>query len=189
MEKDHRSKKVVFLDRDGVINKDSPDYIKNWNEFRFLPGSLDAIKILTENNFKIILITNQSAINRKLASKEAIEEIFVNMKAAISAQGGKITDIFYCPHTPDDRCSCRKPSPGLILKAAATHSIDFSIAFMVGDSVKDIQCAKSAGCRYTILVQTGNGIQAQKDLAKKNILPDHIAEDLYNAALWIIRQD
>ena len=179
-------KKFVFLDRDGVINRDSSAYIKSWEEFNFLPGSLDGIRQLTEDGFTIIVITNQSAINRGMIPRQRLSDMHTNMKEAIHSAGGLITDIFFCPHTPQENCNCRKPKPDLILKAQKAYDINLSNAVMVGDSAKDIQCARNAGCGKTVLVQTGNFTEAQKTLAQQNISPDHIAEDLLAAAAWII---
>ena len=181
--------KIVFLDRDGVINKDSPDYIKSWSEFTFLPGSLEAIKTLTQNEFKIIIISNQSIINRKMISVQELDHIFSRMKAAIESEGGRITAIYYCPHVPEDRCLCRKPLPGLIRQAQLTHHIDLSTTVMVGDSAKDIECAKRAGCGKTILVKTGNGAAAEKQLAAAKLFPDVVVRNLLDAADWIINQN
>lgn len=181
--------KVVFLDRDGVINRDSPNYIKSWTEFDFLPGSIEAIKALTNNGFTTIVITNQSAINRNMMPMEELDYIHYMMKKVVRSQGGEIKDIFFCPHTPEDGCDCRKPKPGLIFSAQKTYKIDLSISTMVGDTVKDIECARKAGCGYTVLVKTGNGIKSEKILAKKKIFPDHVAKDLYEAAKWILSRD
>lgn len=180
-------KKVVFLDRDGVINQDSPDYIKSWAEFEFLPGSIDAITRLTLNDFSTIIITNQSVINRNMVSKKELDYIHHMMKKAVQSRGGEIKDIFFCPHTPEDGCDCRKPNPGLIFKAQQVYQIDLETTAMVGDSAKDIECALNAGCGHAILVQTGNGIKAEKTLAEKGVYPHHVARDLYDAADWIIK--
>ena len=177
---------VVFLDRDGTINQDSADYIKGWSEFVFLPRSIEALCDLTAAGFTIIVITNQSAIPRKLISPQELENIHSKMKAAVESQGGKISDIFFCPHMPDDGCDCRKPAPGLIYQAQKKHDIDLSTAVMIGDSARDIECAHQAGCGRTILVKTGNGREAQRILAGKDLHPDYLAQDLYDAACWLI---
>ena len=179
-------KRYVFLDRDGVINKDSPDYVKSWSEFEFLPGSLDAIRLLTENNYSVVIITNQSIINRKMASLDDLEFTHAMMKKEVREGGGDITDIFFCPHKPEDGCKCRKPEPGLILEAQKKYVIDVKNSVMVGDNAKDIECARRAGCRFAVLVKTGNWKQAVSALEEKKIYPDHIARDLYEAAGWII---
>ncbi len=179
--------RVVFLDRDGVINRDSVDYIKTWEEFEFLPGSIEAIKLLNSNGFTTIIITNQSAINRKMISKEGLEHIHALMKKEIKSGGGDIKDIFYCPHIPEDGCDCRKPEPGLILQAQKKYRIDLLDSVMVGDSAKDIECARRAGCRLGVLVKSDNFLNAEKILSEKKIFPDYIASNLYDAAIWILK--
>ncbi len=179
--------KVVFLDRDGVINRDSPDYIKSWSEFEFLPRSIEAIKRLTLNGFTTIIITNQSAINRKLTSRAEVEHIHAMMKTAIQDRGGEIKDIFFCPHTPEDRCSCRKPKAGLIYTAQKTYCIDLASSTMVGNSARDMECAQNAGCGHAILVKTGNKTDTEKILTDNKVFPDLIAQDLYEAVSRIIK--
>ena len=178
--------KVVFLDRDGTINHDSPNYIKSRLEFKFVPGSIEAIRELTLNGFTSIVITNQSALARKLISAEELDSIHDMMKKKIGSGGGKITDIFFCPHMPDHGCDCRKPEPGLIFQAQRKYDIDLATAIMVGDSAKDIECARNAGCGQAVLIKTGKEYEAANILKKKRIVPDHIAENLYDAARWII---
>jgi D-glycero-D-manno-heptose 1,7-bisphosphate phosphatase len=181
--------KVVFMDRDGVINRDSSDYIKSMSEFEFLPGSLSALKRLNQKGFTIIVITNQSAVNRGMISRKDLEAIHSHMRSAVSAGGGKISDIFFCPHTPDDHCSCRKPKAGLIHQAQSRYAIDLGNAYMVGDSAKDIECAQNAGCGYAVLVRTGNGAEAETILTPNKISPAYVAADLDDAANWIIAHD
>jgi D-glycero-D-manno-heptose 1,7-bisphosphate phosphatase len=179
-------KQVVFLDRDGVINQDSPDYIRCWEEYIFLPNSLEALKMLTQKGCTLIVITNQSMIGRKWVAPEVLVEMHRRLKSEVAFHGGRITDIFICPHTPEAGCSCRKPKPGLIEQACLKYAIDLSDAVMVGDSAKDILCGKVAGCGRTILVQTGNGIAAEETLAQENIYPTAVVADLLEAARWII---
>lgn len=173
--------RVVFLDRDGVINADSPDYIKSWAEFRFLPGSLEALTLLNANRFQVIVITNQSAVNRGLIQEPELNDMHDRMRRAVEKAGGCITDIFYCPHRPDEACACRKPKPGLIHRARRRHNLDLTDAWMIGDSVKDIACARNAGCGGTILVRTGNGRSSERILLENKMPPDDIAEDLLDA--------
>ncbi len=181
-------KSTVFLDRDGVINRDSPDYIKSWKEFEFIPGSIDAIADLTCRGYSIFIISNQSAVGRQLASRSEIDQIFNNMRQTVESEGGRITDIFYCPHRPEDQCECRKPKPGLIFQARQKYNIDLSTAVMVGDSLTDIECAKNAGCGYTILVESGYKKIDPETWPNNSCKPDHIAPDLRRAADWIIRR-
>ncbi len=178
--------KTVFLDRDGVINADAPDYIKCWAEFHFIPGSREAIARLARNGFTVIVITNQSAINRGMVSLAELENMHRRMRQAIIESGGRITDIFFCPHRPDEHCDCRKPKPGLILSARERYGIDLASSVMVGDSVKDILAGQAAGCHQTVLVETGNGMTAIQSLAQTRQSPDHVAADLNRAVRWII---
>ncbi len=178
---------MVFLDRDGVINEDSPAYIKSWNEFRLIPGSIEAIRRLAGGGFAVILITNQSAVGRGLLSEPVLDSMHENLKTLVANAGGTITDIFVCPHRPEDGCDCRKPLPGLIHQARQKYGIDLTDAVMVGDSIRDIECGKQAGCR-TVLVRTGNGIQAEACLTRRGISPDAVLADLAEAAEWILQR-
>jgi len=179
---------VVFLDRDGVINHDSPAYIKSLAEFEFLPRSLPAIQKLTQNNIKTIVITNQSALHRGLISQETLDAIHTAMTAEVRNRGGRIHDIFYCPHTPQEKCICRKPASGMIESAQKKHRIDLSLAGMVGDSAKDIACARRAGVRYAVLVKTGNIVKARQEMKALAVTPDLVAQDLYEAVEWLLEQ-
>ena len=177
--------KIVFLDRDGVINRDSANYIKNWEEFEFLPGSLDGLAALTRAGYRLIIITNQSIIGRGMVPLAVLQDIHLRMQQAVTAAGGRIFDIFFCPHHPDEGCRCRKPAPGMILAAGRRYAIDLSCAVMIGDNVKDILCGCNAGCGSTILVRTGSGQQAQKDLSARGI-QTIVADDLNHAARIIV---
>jgi len=182
-------RKAVFLDRDGVINRDSPDYIKRLEEFEFLPGSLDALRRLVERGFACIVITNQSAPARGLMTLEALDAIHRRLCAAAAEAGGRILDIFICPHLPADACACRKPKPGLLHAAQRKYGIDFSSAAMIGDSATDIECALNAGVRTTVLVQTGNGEKAAQELSARGLCPGFIAQDLNRAVDWLVKTD
>ncbi len=173
--------KTVFLDRDGVINRDSSEYIKSRSEFEFLPESLDAIRLLSQNSHRVIVITNQSAVARNMISIEELHAIHRMMCEIISHHGGNIQDIFFCPHHPDEHCDCRKPKPGLILRAARKYNIDLAESVMIGDSATDIECARNAGCGQAILVKTGYKNDQEEILAKRGILPDAVCDDLMEA--------
>jgi D-glycero-D-manno-heptose 1,7-bisphosphate phosphatase len=178
--------KVVFMDRDGVINKDRSDYVKNWSEFEFLPRSLDALKLLNLNDYHIILLTNQSAVNRRMVTEAGLLEIHKKMNAAVADHGGSIEAIYYCPHTPADGCACRKPEPGLIYRARADYGLDLSKTCMIGDSLKDIWCARRAGCGRVILVRTGHGKEAERLCRDAGTEADHVADDLMAAVKWLL---
>lgn len=178
--------KVIFLDRDGVINYDSPDYVKSWDEYRFLPGSLEALAALTAAGYTLILITNQAGVGRGIIPAPVLEDMHRRLRQAVVERGGRIFDIFHCPHHPDEHCGCRKPAPGMILQAAARHHIDTAGTVMIGDNAKDIACGLRAGCGATILVRTGNGLQALTELTAQGIQPTAVADDLLDAAGMIL---
>ena len=161
------SPKVVILDRDGVINEDSADYIKSAEEWKAIPGSLQAIAKLHQAGFKIAVATNQSGLGRGLFDVEALAAIHRKMLAEVCAAGGQLDAICFCPHTPDEGCDCRKPKPGLILQIAEQFACGTHNMLMVGDSQRDLQAAQAAGVT-SVLVRTGNGKDTERKLA-----PDH----------------
>jgi D-glycero-D-manno-heptose 1,7-bisphosphate phosphatase len=181
--------KVVFLDRDGVISKDRPDYITSWKKFEFIPRSLEAIKVLSENGFAPIVITNQSAVNRGLVTRNSLAEIHDKMTDVIISHGGRIESIYVCPHTPDNCCNCRKPKPGLILQAQKDYNLDLASIPMIGDDKKDIVAAREAGCGITILVRTGKGKETERRLREEGIIVDYVADDLLDAVRWLIAHE
>ena len=168
-------KKVVFLDRDGVINYDSFNYIKKLDEFILIPGSLSAISKLTRYGYSIFVVTNQSAIARKYASISIINGLHQYLMDCVHRAGGHIKGIYLCPHHPDEHCLCRKPFTGLIDQAVAENHIDIGSAVMVGDKITDIKCAKMAGCKNAYLVMTG----LANPLFNNNI---HLFEGFYQPA-------
>jgi histidinol-phosphate phosphatase family protein len=174
-------KKVVFLDRDGTVSRDSLDHIKSWEEFHFLPNGKEGVSFLTKHDFKIIFITNQSVIARGMVTPKELDFIHNNMVKEIEASGGKVEKIYFCPHHPDDGCNCRKPRPGLLLKAIDENDVDPSKSYMVGDRIMDVQVGRSVGCK-TVLLKNDRGL---KELEKADIKPDYIADDLLDAAKWI----
>jgi len=176
---------TVFLDRDGVINRDSPDYITAWEQFDFLPGSLAAIGRLTRAGLTVIVITNQSAVGRGLMDRDALAAMHGNLREAVAVHGGRIAAIFFCPHHPEERCTCRKPEPGLIYQAQRQFALDLRSATMIGDRAKDIQCGINAGCGRTILVRSGLHDDLSQ-LQTQGLAPDHVAADLAAAVHWLL---
>lgn len=167
-----RGRKVIFFDRDGVINKKAPaivgdaDYIKNWGEFEFLPGVPEAIKLLTENGYEIYVISNQSGIGRGKMTEVDLFQIHKNMEGEINKNGGKISAIYYCPHAWDAGCLCRKPKPGMFHRAEIDHQIDLSRAVFIGDDPRDKEAGDAAGVR-TILFKEG---QSLLDIVKSLVI-------------------
>jgi len=148
---------AIMLDRDGVINRELGHWVRNWTEFEFLPGVLDALKELALLPVPIVVVSNQSAIGRGWASAHEVEAINGRMVDVIRSAGGRIDDILVCPHAPDAGCACRKPQPGLLLMAAEKHRFDLSRAVMIGDLYGDVQAAQAVGA-IPILVRSGHSI-------------------------------
>ncbi len=148
---------AIFLDRDGVIIENRDAYVRSWADVEFLPGSFEALARLSASLYKIIVVTNQSAVGRNIISIQTAEDINRRVIAEIEKHGGRIDGVFMCPHAPDAGCTCRKPQPGLLLQAAAALGIDLSTSIMVGDAVSDLAAGQSAGIRRNFLVRTGRG--------------------------------
>lgn len=159
-------KKIIFLDRDGVINKKAPksDYIKHWNEFEFLPGAIEAIKLLSDNGFQIFIVSNQAGITRGLMDKKDLDLIHENMLKEINNSGAKINGIYVCTHGWDDGCGCRKPKPGLLLQASNEHYIDLTKSILIGDDIRDKQTGQEAGCKTLLVTPRRNLFQIVKTI-------------------------
>jgi len=156
-------KPTIILDRDGVINQDSKDYIKSPDEWQPIPGSLEAIRDLKQAGLKVFVVTNQSGIGRGFYSIDVLAAIHEKMQNLIIGLGSSPIDhIYYCPHHPDAQCDCRKPKPGLLNQARAEYQLEGEI-YYVGDSLKDVQAAKAAGIN-SVVVLTGNGLKTQQAL-------------------------
>lgn len=148
--------KYIILDRDGVINQDSPHFVRSKDEWIPIPKSLEAMALLNKAGYKIIMITNQSGIGRGYFDIKALEAMHQKMQELLAEKGGEIERIYYCPHTPQDNCHCRKPKTGLFQQAGKDYALDFSKVINIGDSLRDIQAGKAMGCQ-SILVLTGKG--------------------------------
>ena len=148
--------KLVILDRDGVINFDSEHFIKSPAEWKPIPGSLEAIAKLTQAGYKVVVATNQSGIGRGLFDMDTLNAMHDKMHRAVQAVGGRIDAIFYCPHAADSNCDCRKPKPGMLDRIAACFNTDLSKVFAIGDSLRDLQAAVTAGAK-PVLVLSGKG--------------------------------
>lgn len=154
--------RAVFLDRDGVINESRRDYVKRWEEFRFLPGVLPSLRTLASSPFRVVIVTNQSAVGRGLMSHDVLEDIHRRMLERIVSAGGRVDAIYCCPHRPSDGCSCRKPRPGLFQQAATDLQIDLGRSYCIGDKPSDLQAGFRAGCQG-ILVLSGEGALSSID--------------------------
>lgn len=177
---------TIFLDRDGVINENREDYVKSWSEFRFLPGSREAIAQLTQAGHRIVVCTNQACVARGSVSMETVDEIHHRMKASISEVGGKIERIYYCPHGKNEDCACRKPRPGMLLQARDELGIDMHDAVFIGDSITDIRAGLAAGI-HGMLVLSGLGLEQFREHHHEVNGPFRISMNLKNAAELILK--
>jgi D-glycero-D-manno-heptose 1,7-bisphosphate phosphatase len=175
--------KLVILDRDGVINYDSAQFIKNPDEWKPIPGSLEAIALLNQSGFRVVLASNQSGIGRGLFDMATLNAIHDKMHRALGQLGGRIDALFYCPHAAETNCNCRKPKPGMIEDIARRFGTDLDGVPNVGDSLRDLQAGVPLGA-LPILVRTGKG---ERTLAEGN-LPEgtKVFADLAEAAKYII---
>lgn len=164
-------RRAIFLDRDGVINEDH-GYVYKWEDFKFLPGVIDALKMFSLDDFLLIIVTNQSGISRGFYSETDFKALCSKMCGFLKVHGVFIKDIYFCPHMPlqeDERnnCQCRKPLPGLILQAAEKYNIDLNLSVMVGDKKTDILSGEAAGVGLNVLISSvkdGDGIVTYPNL-------------------------
>ena len=160
--------RLLILDRDGVINRDSNAYVKSAGEWQPLPGSMEAIGILTRAGIKVTVASNQSGIGRGLFDRDALYAMHRKMRRIAGMHGGVIERIVFCPHQPDEGCDCRKPQPGMLVQLLRAFSMRPSDAVFVGDSARDVDAALAAGIR-PVLVLTGNGKSAQVEIARRGM--------------------
>lgn len=167
--------KTVFLDRDGVINKKMPEgtYVTGWHEFHFLPNTISAVARLVQNGFRVFVITNQRGISRGVVSEDALSAIHTSMEFAFRDARAPLSGIYVCPHD-EGSCECRKPLPGLFLKAANDYGIDLEEAYTIGDSASDIEAGKRAGTKTILLAEDSGrndhrGIEAEADFSCRSL--------------------
>lgn len=182
-----RKKAAVFLDRDGTIVYDRPGhYLTRLSALRRYKDAKPALRMLQDSGFSLIVVTNQSGIARGYLTRETAEKINNRLEKNLLRLGISLDGIYYCPHAPEEKCSCRKPSPGLILKAARRHSIDLRRSFVMGDKLSDIRLGRRMGMR-TVLLLTGHG-RSQASRYKKILKPDYTARGILQGARWIVKQ-
>ena len=181
-------RRAVFLDRDGVINVNRADYVKAWAEFAFLPSALKALRLFSQTPLAVVVVSNQSAINRGLVTKETVEEINRRMVEAVQAAGGRVDHVLVCPHRPDEGCACRKPQPGLLLKAAEVLRIDLSRSYIIGDSFDDLAAGHAVKCRGALLL-AGRGLAQLRDYHHTYLWSYHLVPDMLAAVKWVLRRE
>lgn len=178
--------KAVFLDRDGVINKNREEYVLDISEFEFLPGVIDALRILKSNGYRIHIISNQSCVARGLLTKNKLEEITRYMLNSIRKKGADIDSVDYCIHHPDEKCDCRKPNTGMLKKVAEKNGYEIKEIWFVGDRKSDIEAGNRIGCK-TILVNTDDYAKTLK--SENNEIPMFKAHNLLEAVNEIILKE
>ena len=177
---------LIVLDRDGVINEDSADYIRCLQDWHPIPGSLEAIARLHRAGWHVVVATNQSGIARKLFDLDTLARIHETMHRRVIESGGMIDAVFFCPHGPDDGCECRKPKPGMLLDIADRLRTDLQGVPAIGDSLRDLQAAKAAGAT-PILVKTGKGFGT---VSSPDLDPEvAVFDDLYSAVIHLLNSD
>ncbi len=177
--------KVVFLDRDGVINRYPGDknYVTSIKTFRFLPGSLESIKQLSDAGYRLYVISNQAGVSKGLYTKKTLKKMTDFMLDHVKKAGGRIEKVFYCLHTEEMKCACRKPKDGLLRKAVKGKKIDLKNSYFIGDSLRDVKAGKTFGCK-TVLVLSGR--EKLKNSSGWDVHPDFIAKTLFNATRNIL---
>jgi len=182
--------KVIFLDRDGVINRypGDSDYVKSWNEFKFLPEVKPSLKRLNDRGFKIVIVSNQAGVSKGIYTQETLDLISQNMLKELNDYKIDIAGVYYCTHREADNCSCRKPKTGLIDRAVAKLKeegleSELNQSYFIGDTIRDIETGRAAGLK-TILVFSGKEKPDNKD--KRTILPDYTAKDISRAVDLIL---
>ncbi len=178
--------KIVFLDRDGVINRfpGKGVYVTRQEDFQFLPRAVDAIRRLKEAGCEVYVVSNQGCVSRGLITEKKLAEMTGRMMEEIRRHGGDISRVLYCPHQKSDNCDCKKPKVKLFLEAIAGRNPDMSDVYFAGDSEEDIQAGKNLGCR-TILVLSGR--TTAEELGSFPLKADAVKKDLWEAVEWILR--
>lgn len=161
--------KLVILDRDGVINEDSDEYIKSADEWIPISGSIEAIAQLTQAGYTVVVATNQSGLGRGLFSQQALEQMHQKMNQLVELAGGYINGIFFCPHRPSDQCSCRKPGTGMLEAIESSFQCSVQNKPFIGDSFKDLEAGVKKGCK-PVLVLTGKGAKTKQEIEAKKPL-------------------
>ena len=164
--------KAAFLDRDGVINQKpvGDGYVTRWEELRFLPGVAEAIALLNRAGFCVIVVTNQRCVAKGLLTASELDSMHQRMCRELAAMGAKIDGVYYCPHEKQPPCSCRKPEPGMLFAAAGEHQVDLSSTWMIGDSEKDVEAGRSAGCRTARILKPGISADGNADVLARSLL-------------------
>lgn len=181
-------RRAVFLDRDGTINENRADHVKSLDELALIPGVLDALQGLARLPLAIIIISNQSVINRGLTTAQTVRAINDRLVQDVRAAGGRIDGVYICPHRPDEGCRCRKPQTGLLEQARADLGVELGGSYVVGDAATDAELAKNAGC-LPVHVLTGRGQAQLAGMSSGDRQGVHVFSSLSDAAAWIMARE
>ncbi len=178
---------ALFLDRDGVIIENRADYVRSWEDVHIYPQALAALGHIHAAPYQVIIVTNQSAVGRGLITLEMAREINQRLIEMIQAAGGRVDHVYMCPHAPEENCECRKPKPGLLLRAAQDLNLDLSRSILVGDAFTDLLAGQAAGLGKTALVRTGRGASQANLPRPAGLKPFPIYENLSAALSCLIQ--
>jgi D-glycero-D-manno-heptose 1,7-bisphosphate phosphatase len=180
---------AIFLDRDGVLIENQANYVRNWAQVKIFPKAINALANSNLEKYKIVIVTNQSAVGRNIISIETATNINDRLIDLIRSKNGRLNSAFLCPHDPNADCNCRKPKPGLLLQAAEKLSLDLKRSWMIGDAWTDVQAGHAANVRGTIIVKTGRGAD-QLSMSPPVDIGDYlVCDDLSQALATIIAKD
>lgn len=180
---------AIFLDRDGVLIENEPEYVRDWSQVKIYSEAIHALSLPGIKNYKVVIVTNQSAVGRGLISLESASEINRLLVNLIHQQGGQVDSVYMCPHAPTDGCFCRKPKPGLLLQAAKDLSLDLQRSWMIGDAWSDVQAGQNAGVQHAVLLKTGRGREELLLPRPENITSHFIFDNIFQAINAIITID
>jgi D-glycero-D-manno-heptose 1,7-bisphosphate phosphatase len=169
----------VLIDRDGVIVRNRDDYVTSLDEMEVLPGALDALALLSKQGHRVFVITNQSAIGRGLTTRAEVDRMHGALSSQVGERGGLIEAFLVCPHTPEDRCQCRKPAPGLLYQVRDRYGVDLEAAVVIGDATSDVKAARAAGCASILVL---SGVTSVKNRGSA----DHVVATITEAARLIV---
>jgi D-glycero-D-manno-heptose 1,7-bisphosphate phosphatase len=165
-------KKAIFLDRDGVINRKASEgqYVTHWEEMEFLPGVHEAVRLLNQAGFLVVVVSNQRCVAKGLITTFELDCLHARMSNGFARAGATLDAIYYCPHENEPPCACRKPQPGLLLEAARIHEIDLAKSWMIGDSERDVRAGMAAGCRTVRLTEDDRSVVGGSDIVGSSLL-------------------
>lgn len=180
---------AIFLDRDGVLIENRSGYVRDWSHVQIFPEAIRALSSQKLDRYRIVIVTNQSAVGRGIMSFESAGEINDRLVRWIRDRGGRIDGAYLCPHGPDDGCDCRKPRPGLLLQAARELSLDLKRSWMIGDAWSDVQAGQAAGVRGAIILKTGRGAEQLAQPRPADLAGFLVCDDLPHALEVILARD